>query len=35
MSELKRETVVANVLAYVSAWNAPDAAARAKILGGC
>jgi len=35
MGELKRETVVANVLAYVAAWNEPDAAARLKILGGC
>jgi hypothetical protein len=35
MGELKRETVVANVLAYVAAWNEPDAAARLKILGAC
>jgi hypothetical protein len=35
MGELKRETVVANVLAYVAAWNEQDAAARLKILGGC
>src|ERR1700752_4316733 len=30
-----RETVVANVLAYVAAWNEPNAAARLKILEGC
>ena len=35
MGELMRETVVANVLAYVAAWNEPDAAARLSILSGC
>lgn len=35
MGELRRETIVANVLAYVAAWNEPDAAARLKILVGC
>ncbi|MGE0289176.1 MAG: nuclear transport factor 2 family protein [Bradyrhizobium sp.] len=35
MGELSRVTVVANVLAYVDAWNEPDAAARQSILGGC
>ena len=35
MGELVRETVVANVLAYVTAWNEPDAAARLNILNGC
>jgi hypothetical protein len=35
MGELKRETVVANVLAYVAAWNEPDAGMRLRILGGC
>lgn len=35
MGKLSRETVVANVLAYVDAWNEPDAAARQNILGGC
>jgi hypothetical protein len=35
MGELRRETVVANVLAYVAAWNEPDAAARLQMLDGC
>lgn len=35
MGKLSRETVVANVLAYIDAWNEPDAAARQNILGGC
>jgi hypothetical protein len=30
-----RETIIANVLAYVAAWNESDAAARLKILEGC
>ena len=30
-----RETVVANVLAYVAAWNEPDATVRLNILGAC
>lgn len=35
MSDLWRETVVENVLAYVAAWNELDTAARLSILGGC
>jgi hypothetical protein len=35
MSEVVRETVVTNVLEYVSAWNEPDAATRLKILERC
>jgi hypothetical protein len=30
-----REAILANVLAYVAAWNEPDAAARLKILESC
>ena len=35
MSEVVRETVVTNVLEYVSAWNEPDAATRLEILERC
>jgi hypothetical protein len=35
MSEFPRESVIANVLAYVAAWNEPDAAMRQEILDGC
>jgi hypothetical protein len=35
MGELSRETMVANVMAYVAAWNEPDAVARLKILEKC
>ena len=35
MSALNRDTVVANVLAYVTAWNELDAAARASLLARC
>ena len=30
-----RETIIANVLTYVAAWNEPDAAARLSILESC
>ena len=30
-----RETIIANVFAYVAAWNEPDAAARLNILESC
>lgn len=35
MSEATRQTVVANVLNYVAAWNEPNAASRLQILGRC
>jgi SnoaL-like domain len=35
MSDAVRETAVANVLAYVAAWNEPDAAVRLEILERC
>jgi len=30
-----RQTIIANVLDYVAAWNGPDAAERAKLLERC
>ena len=35
MSGAAREAIIANVEAYVAAWNEPDAAARMKLLEGC
>jgi SnoaL-like protein len=35
MSEPNRDTVVANVMAYVQAWNEPDAAVRMSLLERC